>query len=308
MRILFAGTPAAAVPTLQRLHAAGHQIVGVITAPAAPAGRGRKLTASPVSVVANELGIPVFEFTDINSPEARAEILELNPTAVAVVAYGQLLKPSTLELVPQGWINLHFSLLPAYRGAAPVQRAILAGEEVTGASTFWIEAGLDDGPVFGQLTLEIAPSETAGELLERLAAAGADLMAVTFDSLESGNLRPSPQPLSDISYAPKVSVEEAEIDWSHPALAIERKIRAFNPSPFAWTVFEGQKILLGKAEIADTDIELAAGSIFVQKNQVLVGTGSTSLSLLEVKPAGKGWMKAADWARGVRSENWQFHG
>lgn len=308
MRLLFAGTPTAAIPTLRKLHAAGHEIAGVITACAAPQGRGRKLQVSPVSEVADELGIPTFEFVDVNSPESHAEIAALAADAVVVVAYGQLLKEATLRLLPLGWINLHFSLLPAYRGAAPVQRAILAGESSTGASTFWIEAGLDSGPVFGQLTLDIGSGETAGELLDRLAVAGADLMLATIDGIAGNSLRPTPQPNADVSYAPKISMAEAKVDWSHPALAIERKVRAFNPSPYAWTEFAGEKLLIGKAELSPTQVELSAGQISVSKNQVLVGTGSTALNLLEVKPAGKGWMKAADWARGVRDATWSFNG
>lgn len=305
MRVLFAGTPATAIPALERILQANFEVVGVLTAPPAPAGRGRKLTPSAVAEFAHQQGLDVLDFADVNSESALTEIQNRRPDVVAVVAYGQLLKLAALEIPPHGWINLHFSLLPLWRGAAPVQSAILAGDEITGATTFQIETGLDTGPIFGSFTTDIDPKETAGELLARLAESGAELLVQTLHLIESGKAAPISQTDENASYAPKISVADGQINWHQPALAITRRVRAFNPSPYAWSTFAGERILIGKAQIsAATD--LLPSEISIEKNQVLVGTGSTAIEVLEVKPAGKGWMKAADWARGVRTDNWKF--
>lgn len=307
MRILFAGTPAVAIPTLNKLLASEHEIVGVLTSPPAPAGRGQKLLSSEVAVAANEAGLHIFEFADINSADSIRELEQLNADVAVVVAYGQLLKAEVLSIVPNGWINLHFSLLPMWRGAAPVQHAILAGDEVTGATTFVLEAGMDTGPIIGQLTTDINPTETAGELLERLSIEGADLMLTTIEAIAKGEAGLIHQANVDVSYAPKISVSDAQIDWKHPALAISRKVRAFNPAPSAWTLLGENKLLVNAVALGDFEAVLQPGEIHVSKNQVLVGTGSVALELVEVKPAGKNWMSAADWARGVRPDVWAFN-
>lgn len=307
MRILFAGTPAVAIPTLNKLLASEHEIVGVLTSPPAPAGRGQKLLSSEVAVAGNEAGLHILEFADINSADSIRELEQLNADVAVVVAYGQLLKAEVLSIVPNGWINLHFSLLPMWRGAAPAQHAILAGDEVTGATTFVLETGMDTGPIIGQLTTDINPTETAGELLERLSIEGADLMLTTIEAIAKGEAGLVQQVNVDVSYAPKISVSDAQIDWKHPALAISRKVRAFNPAPSAWTLLGENKLLVNAVALGDFEEVLQPGEIHVSKNQVLVGTGSVALELVEVKPAGKNWMSAADWARGVRPDVWAFN-
>ncbi len=307
MRILFAGTPAVAIPTLNKLLSSEHEVVAVVTAPPAPAGRGQKLLSSDVAVAGRAAGLPVFEFADINSPDSTRELVNLNVDVAVVVAYGQLLKQEVLSISPNGWINLHFSLLPMWRGAAPVQHAILSGDEVTGATTFLLETGMDTGPIIGQLTTDINPTETAGELLERLSVEGAELMLTTIDAIAKGEAGLVPQSNVDVSYAPKISVNDTQIDWKHPALAISRKVRAFNPAPHAWTVLGDNKLLINAVAFGEFEEVLEPGQIHVSKNQVLVGTGSVALELLEVKPAGKNWMPAADWARGIRPAVWAFN-
>jgi methionyl-tRNA formyltransferase len=222
-----------------------------------------------------------------------------------VVAYGALLREPVLSLPKRGWVNLHFSLLPAWRGAAPVQHAVLHGDDTTGASTFLIGPGLDDGPVFGVLTERVRPGDTSGDLLARLAEAGAPLLVATLDGIADGSLRPQPQPADGVSYAPKLTVADARISFGHPALAVERRIRACSPDPGAWTSFRDGRLKLGPAALATTDAapaagELAAGELLVGKSEVLVGTATTPLRLGTVQPAGKNPMPAADWARGLR--------
>jgi methionyl-tRNA formyltransferase len=307
VRILFAGTPAVAIPTLNKLLSSEHEVVAVVTTPPAPAGRGQKLLSTEVADAGRAAGLQVFEFADINSPDSIRELVNLNVDVAVVVAYGQLLKQEVLLISPNGWINLHFSLLPMWRGAAPVQHAILSGDEVTGATTFLLETGMDTGPIIGQLTTDINPTETAGELLERLSVEGADLMLTTIDAIAKGEAGLVPQANIDVSYAPKISVSDAEIDWKHPALAISRKVRAFNPAPHAWTVLGDNKLLINAVAFGEFEEVLKPGQIHVSKNQVLVGTGSVALELLEVKPAGKNWMPAADWARGIRPAVWAFN-
>jgi methionyl-tRNA formyltransferase len=307
VRILFAGTPAVAIPTLNKLLSSEHEVVAVVTTPPAPAGRGQKLLSTEVADAGRAAGLQVFEFADINSPDSIREIANLNVDVAVVVAYGQLLKQEVLSISPNGWINLHFSLLPMWRGAAPVQHAILSGDEVTGATTFLLETGMDTGPIIGQLTTDINPTETAGELLERLSVEGADLMLTTIDAIAKGEAGLVPQANVDVSYAPKISVNDAQIDWKHPALAISRKVRAFNPAPHAWTVLGDNKLLINAVALGEFEEVLEPGQIHVSKNQVLVGTGSVALELLEVKPAGKNWMPAADWARGIRPAVWAFN-
>jgi methionyl-tRNA formyltransferase len=214
------------------------------------------------------------------------------------VAYGALLPESALEIPPQGWVNLHFSLLPAWRGAAPVQRALWAGDDVTGATTFRIVKALDAGPTFGMMTETIRPSDTTGDLLARLAEGGAGLLVATLDGIADGSLEARPQPADDVSLAPKVSVDEARVDWSAAAAAIDRQVRACTPAPGAWTTYAGDRLKLGPLQPADG--QLPPGEIVGGKNAVVVGTGTSALRLGEVQPVGKRPMAAADWARGVR--------
>ncbi|MGW6918740.1 methionyl-tRNA formyltransferase [Kitasatospora sp. NPDC054939] len=305
MRLVFAGTPEVAVPALDALLASErHEVVAVVTRPDAPASRGRKLVASPVAQRAEEAGIEVLKPAKPGDPDFLARLAELAPDCCPVVAYGALLRPGALEIPKHGWVNLHFSLLPAWRGAAPVQHSVLAGDEVTGASTFRIEEGLDSGPVFGVVTEEIRATDTSGELLGRLAQSGARLLAATMDGIADGSLHAVPQPAEGITLAPKISVEDARIDWTHPALRVDRVVRGCAPAPGAWTTFRGERLkVTGPVALLTGSAELAPGELAVSKNAVRVGTGSHDVELGEVRPQGKKAMRAADWARGARIES-----
>ena len=302
MRIVFAGTPEVAVPSLNALVDSPHEVVAVVTRPDAPSGRGRKLVASPVAQRAEEMGIPVLKPEHPRDPEFQAQLAALHPEACPVVAYGALLPQSALDIPTHGWINLHFSILPEWRGAAPVQHSVWAGDEFTGATTFRIVKALDAGPTFGVMTERILPTDTSGDLLGRLAEGGAHLLVQTINGIESGDIEAREQPSEGITIAPKILVEHAEIDWSQSAVAIDRQIRACTPAPGAWSTHEEQRIKIGPVALVERDA-LAAGELEVTKNAVFVGTGSTPVQLGEVKAFGKKQMQAADWARGVRLES-----
>lgn len=302
MRVVFAGTPEVAVPALDAIADSRHELVGVVTRPDAPSGRGRKLVASPVAQRAEQLGVPVLKPEHPRDPDFQATLRELAPDACPVVAYGALLPQSALDLVPHGWINLHFSVLPAWRGAAPVQHAVWAGDELTGATTFRIVKAMDAGPTFGVMTERIRPEDTSGDLLTRLAQGGAGLLVQTLDGIEDGTLEAREQPADSMSLAPKILVEDAQVDWSRPALAIDRQVRACTPAPGAWSLHEGERIKLGRVTPSDRD-PLEPGVLEVTKNAVFVGTGTTPVQLGEVQAFGKKQMPAADWARGVRLES-----
>jgi len=301
MRLVFAGTPEVALPSLDAIAASRHELVGVVTRPDAPAGRGRKLVASPVAQRAEELGVPVLRPGHPRDPEFQRALRELAPDACPVVAYGALLPQSALDIPRHGWINLHFSLLPAYRGAAPVQRALWAGEEFTGATTFRIVKELDAGPTFGVMTQAVAPDDTSGTLLAKLAEGGAGLLVATLDGLESGEIEAREQPAEGVSFAPKITVEDAEVDWSSTAVAIDRQVRACTPAPGAWTLLDGERFKIGP--VTPTGESLPPGELRAGKNEVLVGTATTAVRLGSVKAFGKKEMPAADWARGVRLES-----
>ncbi|GGP64348.1 methionyl-tRNA formyltransferase [Streptomyces abikoensis] len=301
MRLVFAGTPEVAVPALDALIASDrHEVVAVVTRPDAPAGRGRRLVASPVAERAEEAGIEVLKPVRPRDEDFLARLREIAPDCCPVVAYGALLPKAALEIPTHGWVNLHFSLLPAWRGAAPVQHAILAGDDMTGASTFRIEEGLDSGPVYGVLTEHIRPTDTSGDLLTRLAFAGSGLLAATMDGIEDGTLKAVPQPADGITLAPKISVEDARIDWTAPALRADRVVRGCAPAPGAWTTFRGERLKVMSVALDPARTELAPGEIAAAKNSVHVGTGSHAVRLQWVQPQGKKPMQAADWARGVR--------
>ncbi|MEW2138142.1 methionyl-tRNA formyltransferase [Streptomyces sp. NPDC005409] len=301
MKLVFAGTPEVAVPALDALIASGrHEVAAVVTRPDAPAGRGRRLVASPVAERAEEAGIEVLKPVRPRDPDFQARLREIAPDCCPVVAYGALLPKSALEIPKHGWVNLHFSLLPAWRGAAPVQHSIMAGDQVTGASTFLIEEGLDSGPVYGILTEEIRPTDTSGDLLTRLAFAGSGLLAATMDGIEDGTLRAVEQPHDGISLAPKITVEDARIDWNAPAMRADRMVRGCTPAPGAWTVFRGERLKLISVGLVPDRTDLAPGVLAPAKNNVYVGTGSHAVELLWVQPQGKKPMRGADWARGVR--------
>lgn len=301
MRIVFAGTPAPALPSLQRLiDSPRHEVIAVLTRPDAAAGRRGKPAPSPVAQLAEAAGIPVLRPARPNSPEFIAELTELAPECCAVVAYGALLSEALLGVPAHGWINLHFSLLPAWRGAAPVQAAVAAGDTVTGATTFLIEPSLDSGPVYGVVTEAVRPTDTSGDLLGRLAVSGAALLEATLDGIGDGTLTPVPQPADGVSLAPKITVEQARISWELPAHVVDRRIRAVTPNPGAWTMIGDLRVKVGPVSVDEVAAPLAPGAITVDRSGVRVGTGSAPVLLGQVQPPGKKLMNAADWARGAR--------
>jgi methionyl-tRNA formyltransferase len=300
MRVVFAGTPEVAVPALDAIAGSGHDLVGVVTRPDAPAGRGRRLVASPVGQRAEALGVPVLKPTHPKDPEFQAELRALAPDCCPVVAYGALLPQTALDIPPHGWVNLHFSLLPAWRGAAPVQHAVWAGDEITGATTFRIVRELDAGPTFGMVTETVRPTDTAGDLLGRLSESGAGLLVATLDGIADGTLEAREQPADGVSLAPKILVEHAEVVWTEPAAAVDRRVRACTPAPGAWSTYAGERIKLGPVTVSDDRDSLEPGILEVTKSAVYVGTATGPVRLGDVKPFGKKQMPAADWARGVR--------
>jgi len=303
VKVVFAGTPEVALPALDAIAESRHDLVAVVTRPDAPAGRGRRLLASPVALRAEELGVPVLKPEHPRDVEFQAALRELAPDCCPVVAYGALLPQSALDIPTHGWVNLHFSVLPHWRGAAPVQHAIWAGDEVTGATTFRIVKELDAGPTYGLMTQTILPDDTAGTLLAKLAEGGAGLLVATLDGIEDGAIEARPQQEDGVSYAGKVLVEDAHVDWEDPALGVDRRIRACTPSPGAWTTYAGERMKLGPVTLVDRPADrepLPPGRLEVTKNAVLVGTGTHPVRLGEVKAFGKKLMAAADWARGVQ--------
>jgi methionyl-tRNA formyltransferase len=305
LRLVFAGTPAVAVPALEALLKSRHDVVAVLTRPDAPAGRGRRLARSPVGEVADAHGIEVLTPRRPSEPAFLERLAAIAPDCVPVVAYGALIPPAALAIPRYGWVNLHFSLLPAWRGAAPVQHALLHGDEITGASVFQIEEGLDTGPVYGTLTEPIRPSDTSGDLLGRLSTAGAGLLVASLDAIADGTAAPVPQPADGVSHAPKITVEDAHVDFSAPAFAVDRRIRACTPAPGAWALFRGERLKLGPVRPIAVDPDagdgaLTPGALRVDRHGVIAGTGTTPVELGEVQPHGKRPMAAADWARGTR--------
>ncbi|MDV8148462.1 methionyl-tRNA formyltransferase [Arthrobacter sp. B10-11] len=296
MRVLFAGTPAVAVPSLDALVQAGFDVVAVLTRPDAPIGRKRVLTPSPVAARAAELGIEVIHAARVDA-EVTARIAATAPDAAAIVAYGGLIPRAALDIPRHGWINLHFSLLPAWRGAAPVQRAVMAGDDITGAVTFLLEEGLDTGPVFGTLTEAVRPDDTSGELLERLSHSGAVLLAQTLSAIEAGRAVAVPQS-GDVSLAPKLGLDDGRINWREPALALGRRARGVTPEPGAWTTLDGQRVKLEPVVLRPDAPALRPGHVLPDGKSVLVGTGSHPVELTRIQPSGKKMMAAADWARG----------
>jgi len=313
MRLVFAGTPQTAVPALDALLASRHEVAAVVTRPDAPAGRGRKVEASPVAQRAAAAGLEVLSPDRPRDPEFLARLREIGPDCCPVAAYGALLPQAALDIPPHGWVNLHFSILPAWRGAAPVQHAILHGDDVTGASTFLIVKELDAGPVYGVLTEPVRPDDTTGTLLGRLAHSGAELLVATLDGIEDGTLKAVPQPAEGVSFAPKITPADARVDWKLPAHVVDRQVRACTPDPGAWTELDGVRLKLGPVALDPADPvsqgpdgsaappDLAPGELQADRNAVLVGTGSRPVLLGDVQAPGKRRMTAPEWARGLRS-------
>jgi methionyl-tRNA formyltransferase len=302
LKLVFAGTPAAALPSLRALLASRHEVAAVVTRPDAPAGRGRHERRSPVRVLAEEHGVPVLTPARPREPEFLDQLRELAPDCCPVVAYGALVPRVALDIPKHGWVNLHFSLLPAWRGAAPVQAAVRHGDEVTGATTFRLEEGLDTGPVFGVVTETVRPRDTSGDLLDRLSGSGARLLVATLDGIEDGTLEARPQPAEGVSGAPKVTVDDARVDWTAPALGVDRLVRSCTPEPGAWTTLGADRLKLGPVRPA-AGPALAPGELLVEKRRVLAGTGTDPVELGDVQAPGKRAMPAVDWARGARPDS-----
>jgi len=321
MRLVFVGTPQTAVPALETLLASRHEVVAVVTRPDAPAGRGRKVEPSPVTKRAEAAGLQVLTPAKPRDPEFLDRLTELAPDCCPMVAYGALVPQVALDIPPHGWVNLHFSLLPAWRGAAPVQHAIMHGDDVTGASTFAVVKDLDAGPVYGVLTESVRPDDTTGALLERLSHSGAELLLATLDGIADGTIQAIAQPAEGVSFAPKITPDDARIDWKLPAHVVDRLIRGCTPDPGAWTDFEGTRLKVGPVSLAtaplaavplataplatgpahDAPPDLSPGELYPSRQAVFVGTGSGSVRLGEVQPQGKRSMAASDWARGLRA-------
>ncbi|WP_203654807.1 methionyl-tRNA formyltransferase [Demequina activiva] len=300
MRLIFAGTPEIAIPSLEAL-AAQHEIVAVVTQPDSRGRRGRSLHPSPVKEFAVQHGWPVHTPERASDPDFIAAMAALEADVAAVVAYGQILRPALLDATRTGWVNLHFSLLPAWRGAAPVQRSIMAGDEITGASAFLLDAGMDTGPVIGSVTETIRRSDTAGTLLERLAVIGAPLLVQAVEALAVGAAAPIAQPADGVSHAAKLSREDAYVRWDRPAHVVDRQIRGCTPAPGAWTTLpDGSPLKLGPVRVRDDLATTVPGQVAERDGAVLVGTGGHPVELTWVQPAGKTRTEAAAWWRGAR--------
>jgi methionyl-tRNA formyltransferase len=305
MRLVFAGTPQTAVPSLDALLASHHEVAAVVTRPDAPAGRGRKVGPSPVARRAAEAGLEVLTPARARDPQFLDRLRQIAPDCCPMVAYGALIPQSVLDVPRHGWVNLHFSVLPAWRGAAPVQHAILHGDDITGATTFRVVAELDAGPVYGVLTEPVRPDDTTGALLDRLSRSGAELLVATLDGIEAGTLQAIPQPGEGVSFAPKINPADARVDWKLPAHAVDRLIRACTPEPGAWTELDGARLKLGPVSLPEGDVPEAArdlepGELLAGRREVLAGTGSGPVRLGEVQAEGKRRMSASDWLRGLR--------
>lgn len=298
MRVVFAGTPETALPSLESLVASRHEVVGVVTRPDARVGRGRRLERSPVAARADELGLEVLTPARPSDPDFLRRLRELAPDCCPIVAYGALIRREALDIPRYGWVNLHFSVLPAWRGAAPVQRSIMAGDEVTGATVFSLVEELDAGPVLGVITERIRDSDTSGDLLARLADAGSRLLVDALDHIEDGDIAAVAQQDEGVSLAPKLSTDDARIDWTRPAFAIDRQVRGCLPAPGPWTLLGDERIKLGRLTIAE-ESALEPGRLQVTRHEVRVGTATQDVILGDVQPPGKRSMPAADWARGT---------
>jgi methionyl-tRNA formyltransferase len=299
MRLVFAGTPAVAIPSLRAV-TERHDVVAVITREDAPFGRKRILTPSPVASAADELGLPIVKANRLGE-DVTARVAELAPDLGVIVAYGGLVREPLLSLPRLGWINLHFSLLPRWRGAAPVQRSVIAGDDETGAAVFQLVQALDAGDVFAEFRRTIGPDETAGELLDALAVSGADLLTGTVDALATGTAVAHPQE-GEVTVAPKLSIDDARLDLTRPAGDVYARLRGVTPEPGAFVLLDGERFKIVDARPAEDDTPVAPGRVELRGTRVVVGTGTGPLELRIVQPAGRRPMAAADWWRGAGGE------
>ena len=310
MRVVFAGTPTPAATALQALLDSHHDVVAVLTRPDAPRGRGRRLYPSPVSELAEAHDVPVIKTSTLKDESVIDSLAEYKPDCIPVVAYGALVPPNVLTLPRWGWVNLHFSLLPRWRGAAPVQRAIEAGDKETGVTVFRIEEGLDTGDIFASVPADIADDDTAGSLMERLTDQGAQVLVDTLDSIENGSATPTPQSDDGATYAKKISTEDTRIDWNKPASTVDQSIRAVTPDPGAWTLLEDDRIRVGAVQPIfdprdpiEKSLALSPGEIAWKKNRAWVGTADYPVQLGSVQAPGKKMMEAGAWVRGAHLAN-----
>ncbi len=310
MRVVFAGTPTPAATALQALLDSHHDVVAVLTRPDAPRGRGRRLYPSPVSELAEAHDVPVIKTSTLKDESVVDSLAEYKPDCIPVVAYGALVPSNVLTLPRWGWVNLHFSLLPRWRGAAPVQRAIEAGDKETGVTVFRIEEGLDTGDIFASVPADIADDDTAGSLMERLTDQGAQVLVDTLDSIENGSATPTPQSDDGATYAKKISTEDTRIDWNKPASTVDQSIRAVTPDPGAWTLLEDDRIRVGAVQPIfdprdpiEKSLALSPGEIAWKKNRVWVGTADYPVQLGSVQVPGKKMMEAGAWVRGAHLAN-----
>lgn len=299
MKCVFAGTPEVSAASLRALLDSRHEVLAVITRPDAPAGRGKAISASAVAVLARDAGLRLLQPTSTHDPSLAGQLLVLAPDCAPIVAYGGLIPPSLLGIPRHGWVNLHFSLLPAWRGAAPVQHAIWHGDDVTGATTFRLDPGMDTGPVYGTVTETIRARDTSGDLLDRLAVSGTGLLIATLDAIEGGVIDAVAQ-VGEPSLAPKLTVDDARIRWDNPAIGVDRRIRACFPAPGGWTMAGPDRLRVHPVDVVADAPPLEPGRLVVRRTEVLVGTATSPVRLGTVQPAGKKAMPAADWARGAR--------
>nr|WP_274638277.1 methionyl-tRNA formyltransferase [Microbacterium bovistercoris] len=300
MRLVFAGTPEAAVPSLRRLAESAHEIVAVVTRPDAPQGRTRTLVPSPVAAAAEELGLPVVKVSRLDA-EATARLQALAPELGVIVAYGGLVREPLLSAPAHGWLNLHFSLLPRWRGAAPVQHALIAGDPTTGAAVFRLVPELDAGDVLGRLDYDIPPAATAADVLDALAHRGSYLLAETVDAVADNTAQAHPQ-TGEVTLAPKLVLEDARLRWDEPAEGVLARWQGTTPEPGAFTTVDGARLKILALRPADRDVHLAPGRIAQEGRDILIGTGSEPVLVERVQPAGRGAMAAADWWRGLRAD------
>ncbi|RZI96299.1 MAG: methionyl-tRNA formyltransferase [Microbacterium sp.] len=300
MRIVFAGTPAPAVASLQALARSSHDVVGVVTRRDAPLGRKRVLTPSPVAAAAEELGLPTIK-TDRLDADATGAIMALEPDLGVIVAYGGLVREPLLSAPRHGWINLHFSLLPRWRGAAPVQRALIAGDATTGAAVFQLVSELDAGDVFAEMRYDVPPTATAGDVLGTLAESGAQLVADVVDGIAAGSASAVAQE-GEPTFAPKLTIADGLLDFTLPARAVLDRFRGTTPEPGAHAFVDGQRLKILSAG-PGPEIDVAPGRVVLHAKQVVAGTGSGTVVLESVQPAGRGAMAAVDWWRGLHVDD-----
>ena len=299
---MFFGTPALAVPSLEALLASGFDVVAVVTNPDRVAGRGLRATQSPVKSVAMDVGVEVMQPERIRSDDFRTRLEDLSPDICCVVAYGKILPPSLLEVPALGFVNAHFSVLPAYRGAAPVQWALINGEKMTGVSIMVLSEGMDEGPLLASVAVPILDSDSAATLGPRLATLAGPLLVRTITDYGKGILEPRPQPGEGVSYAPKLEAHDARIDWTRDADVIRNLVRGANPEPGAWTTFHGKRLKIFEAELFRMPLPSPSGSLQLTSEGLMVACGEGALTILSAQIEGKRRLSGAELGRGLRLE------